>query len=159
MIKLCLYISDVIHANEQTKYANCGLHVNFWNFLLMSFCSVMKKDHFSKNCYVGLRSPLVSIGSITLFFFSNFLEIPENSWTATSQSYKKARWNGKYKMKKIIRFMILISSYESNLDALSETVRKIHDLKKASAGKMHRAILSYCLKHQYNGLFYLIPLM
>ena len=32
-IKFYLCVSDVIHANEQTKYDNCGLHVNFWNFL------------------------------------------------------------------------------------------------------------------------------
>ena len=24
---------DTIHANEQTKYVNCGLHLNFWNIL------------------------------------------------------------------------------------------------------------------------------
>ena len=47
MIKLYLGVSDVIHANEQTKYANCDLHVNFWNFLLMSFCLVTKKNHFN----------------------------------------------------------------------------------------------------------------
>ena len=38
MIKLYLHTSDVIHANEHTKYANCGLHGNFYNFLLMPFC-------------------------------------------------------------------------------------------------------------------------
>ena len=32
-IKLYLCVSDVIHAKEQTKFVNCGLHVNFWNFL------------------------------------------------------------------------------------------------------------------------------
>ena len=32
-IKLYLCVSDVMHANEQTKYVNCGLHVNFWTFL------------------------------------------------------------------------------------------------------------------------------
>ena len=37
MIKLYLLVSDVIHANEHTKYANCGLHANLWNFLLMPF--------------------------------------------------------------------------------------------------------------------------
>ena len=31
-IKLYLSVSDVMHANEQTKYVNCGLHINFWNF-------------------------------------------------------------------------------------------------------------------------------
>ena len=28
MIKLYLDVSDVIHVNEHTKYANCSLHVN-----------------------------------------------------------------------------------------------------------------------------------
>ena len=26
-------LRDAIHANEQTKYVACGLHVKFWNFL------------------------------------------------------------------------------------------------------------------------------
>ena len=41
----------------------------------------------------------------------------------------------KYETKKIIQFMILISWYENNLEALSETVRKIYDFKKASLEK------------------------
>ena len=49
MIKLYLNEIDVIHANEHTKHANCGLHVNFWIFLLMSFCFMMKKkNHFKQ---------------------------------------------------------------------------------------------------------------
>ena len=43
MIKLCLYVSNVIHVNEHTEYANCGLHVNFLKFWLMSFCFMMRK--------------------------------------------------------------------------------------------------------------------
>ena len=35
-------------ANEHTKHANCGLRVNFWNFLFMPFCFMMKKDHFKR---------------------------------------------------------------------------------------------------------------
>ena len=50
MIKLYLYVSDVIHVNEQTKYVNCGLYVNFWNFSLTSFGFVInKKDHLKQN--------------------------------------------------------------------------------------------------------------
>ena len=45
-IKLYLSVSYAIHANKHMQYANCGLHVNFWNFLLMPFCFMMKKDHF-----------------------------------------------------------------------------------------------------------------
>ena len=44
--KLYLDITNVIHANECTKYANCDLHVNFWIFLLMPISFMMKKDHF-----------------------------------------------------------------------------------------------------------------
>ena len=32
-IKLYLCVSDVIHANVQTKYVHCGLKVTIWNFL------------------------------------------------------------------------------------------------------------------------------
>ena len=38
----------LIHANEHTKYANCDLHINFWNFLLIPFCLMAKKDHFKQ---------------------------------------------------------------------------------------------------------------
>ena len=44
MIKLYLEVSYVIHANEHTKYADCGLPVNFWIFLLMSFWFTLKND-------------------------------------------------------------------------------------------------------------------
>ena len=33
MIKLYLDISDVMHGKKHKKYANCDLHINFWNFL------------------------------------------------------------------------------------------------------------------------------
>ena len=48
VIKLYLYVSNVINVNEHTKYANCGLHVNSCNFLLMPFCLMMKKDQFKQ---------------------------------------------------------------------------------------------------------------
>ena len=31
-IKLYLYVNDVIHTNDQTKFANCGLHVKHLEF-------------------------------------------------------------------------------------------------------------------------------
>ena len=49
MIKLYVNVSDVIHANDHTKYANCGLPVNFWTFLSTSFCFIIKKDNFKQN--------------------------------------------------------------------------------------------------------------
>ena len=47
-VKLYLNVRDAIHANEQTKHANCGLRGTFGRFLLMSFCFKMKKDHFKQ---------------------------------------------------------------------------------------------------------------
>ena len=58
IIKLHPDVSDIIQAIEQSKYANCGLPVNFWIFLLTSFCIFMKMIILSKSCYSGLRSPL-----------------------------------------------------------------------------------------------------
>ena len=40
--------NDVIRLNEHTSFANFGFHINFWNFLLISFCFVMKKDSFKQ---------------------------------------------------------------------------------------------------------------
>ena len=51
MIKLYLDISGIIHLNEHTKYVNSSLHINFWIFL--SFCFIMKKDHFRQKLASG----------------------------------------------------------------------------------------------------------
>ena len=48
MVKLYPHGIDVIHANKHTKSANSGLPVNFWIFLLKSFCFMMKKYHFKQ---------------------------------------------------------------------------------------------------------------
>ena len=56
MIKLHLDVSDVLHAKKHTKYANCGLRVNFGIFFLIRFYLMMKK--LSKSCCFALRSPL-----------------------------------------------------------------------------------------------------
>ena len=48
MIILHLDVGHVIQANEHTNYPNKGLHVNFWNLLLMAFCFMMKKIHFKQ---------------------------------------------------------------------------------------------------------------
>ena len=57
VFKLHLDVSDIIHANEQTKPANCGLYVNFWRMLFCYFVLWRKKFILSKSCYFGLRSP------------------------------------------------------------------------------------------------------
>ena len=48
---------------------------------------------------------------------------------------------------------------KNKLEALSEMVKKIHDLKKAYVEKTHTGIRKYYPKHQWNGLSYLIILM
>ena len=53
----CLYASDVIHANEHTEYVNCDLRVNFLKFWLMSFCFVMRKDHFKQKLLLWSKIP------------------------------------------------------------------------------------------------------
>ena len=54
MTKLYLGVSDIIHTKEHTKYANCGLAINFWIFLLMPFCFIMKKDYFKQKLLAGI---------------------------------------------------------------------------------------------------------
>ena len=46
-----------------------------------------------------------------------------------------------------IHEQLLLKNIEK-LEALSETVQKIYDLKKASVGKIHKGIRRYYLKHQ-----------
>ena len=49
MIRLRLDVSDVVHMNEHTKYANCSLHENFLNFFnVIMFCLVVEKDNFEQ---------------------------------------------------------------------------------------------------------------
>ena len=38
-------VSDNIHIDNHNLYANCGLHVNFWNFRLI-FSFMTRRDHF-----------------------------------------------------------------------------------------------------------------
>ena len=54
MIELCLAVSDVTHGNENPKHASCGFHINFWIFLLMPFCVMMKKDQFKQKFLLWL---------------------------------------------------------------------------------------------------------
>ena len=62
MIKLLyLDVSDVIPTNKHTKYANCGLDVNFRNFLLMPFCFMIKKDHFQQRLLLWHQVPFKKI--------------------------------------------------------------------------------------------------
>ena len=76
MIKLYIEVSDVIHANGHTKYANCTLHVNCWNFLLMSFCFMMKKDHFKQKL---LLWPQVYFKINVLKLINRYLRLTKSS--------------------------------------------------------------------------------
>ena len=74
MIKFCLDVSDVIHANEHTEFANSGLHTNFWKLGLTPFCFVIRKDCFKQKLLLWLHVPsnenLISCTlKIFLFFF------------------------------------------------------------------------------------------
>ena len=57
MIKLYRELSNAIHVNECTKYTNCGLHLSFWIFLLMSVCLLIKKGHFKQKLLPWLQVP------------------------------------------------------------------------------------------------------
>ena len=57
MIKLRFDLSEAFHANEHTLYANCGLHIHFWNFWQMLFCFMMKKDHFKQKLLLWTQFP------------------------------------------------------------------------------------------------------
>ena len=46
--KLFLNVIDIIHANKHAQYTNYGFHINFWNFFLMPFSLMTKKD-FKQN--------------------------------------------------------------------------------------------------------------
>ena len=69
MIKLCFNVSYVIHANSHIKNANCGLQVNFANFLLISFCFMMKMDHFRQKFVL---CPQVHFKYLTLFYLLTY---------------------------------------------------------------------------------------
>ena len=75
IIKLYLNVSEVVHVNEHKKH-NCGLHGNFWRFLLMLFCFMKKKIILSKSCYFGLRFPLTYF---ILFSVTSILKLQQ--WT------------------------------------------------------------------------------
>ena len=65
MIRLCLGNSDVIHANERTQHANCGLLVNFWNLRLMSLCFITKKDHLKRKLLLSPQVPFKNFAKFT----------------------------------------------------------------------------------------------
>ena len=58
MIQLCLNVCDVIQANKHTYFAAYGLYVNFWNFRLIAFCFMMRKDNFKQNLLLWPQIPL-----------------------------------------------------------------------------------------------------
>ena len=67
MNKLYLDVSDVIHANEHTVCVNCGLRGSFWDFLLMSFCFMMKNNHVKQKLLLWSQVLLKIVIVITWF--------------------------------------------------------------------------------------------
>ena len=61
IIKLCLDVNDVTHANKHTAHAQCSLHVNFWNFLLIPFFFMINKDHVKQRLLLWPHVPFKSI--------------------------------------------------------------------------------------------------
>ena len=59
MIKLCIGVSDVIHANERTLTLNYSLHVNFQNFWLIPFSFMIKKICFKKKLLLWPHIPFM----------------------------------------------------------------------------------------------------
>ena len=49
------------------------LYVNFWNFWLIPFRFMMKKDHSKEKCYLGFNSPLSIFGYNFVIFEHNFV--------------------------------------------------------------------------------------
>ena len=78
--KLYLYVSDVIHANEQKKYANCDLRVIFWNFLQISLCFVMTKDHFKQKLLLWPHVPFKNFLNTT----KSYIQIHSSSFFLSS---------------------------------------------------------------------------
>lgn len=78
VIKLYLNVSDVIHTSKHKKYANCGLSVNFWGFLLMSFCFVIKNHHLKQNLLLWPIRFLLINGEILWW-----IQCKEISWNFT----------------------------------------------------------------------------
>lgn len=72
MIVMRLNVNDVIPMNEHTWYANanCGIHVNFWSFRLMSFCLMIKKDRFKLKLLLWPQVPFNSFSIIKSFLLA-----------------------------------------------------------------------------------------
>ena len=49
------------------------LYVNFWDFWLIPFRFMMKKDHSKEKCYLGFNSPLSIFGYNFVIFEHNFV--------------------------------------------------------------------------------------
>ena len=69
MTRRYLNVSDTIAANEYKYHAKCGLHVNFWSFLLMSFCFMIEKVcKAKKEEFVLMATSIILNTSIIIVF-------------------------------------------------------------------------------------------
>ena len=57
MIKMYLNISDVINENKHKTYANCGLHVNFWEFFVNVILYYDEKGSFKVKLVTSASGP------------------------------------------------------------------------------------------------------
>ena len=74
IIKLYFDVSGVTDASEHAKHANCSLHVNFLNFLLMLLYFMVKKYHFKQKLLLWpqvLFKVSLKLNCIHLVSFSN----------------------------------------------------------------------------------------
>ena len=53
---------------SKNKYANCDLRVIFWNFLQISLCFVMTKDHFKQKLLLWPHVPFKNFLNTTKFY-------------------------------------------------------------------------------------------
>ena len=73
MTRRYLNVSDTIAANEYKYHAKCGLHVNFWSFLLMSFCFMIEKVcKAKKEEFVLMATSIILNTSIIIVFRGTF---------------------------------------------------------------------------------------
>ena len=71
----CLQVNDFILTNRHTEHANCGLHINFWNFWLMPFCFMIQKDYFKPKLLLWPQSSFKKLVIIIMFMEINLLRI------------------------------------------------------------------------------------
>ena len=76
-------VSDVIQANEHTKYPNCGLPVNFLIFLLMSFCFTITKE--SQAPFKNINQYILNL---SFYFLLHDCDVSEIGWEMNGEIWQ-----------------------------------------------------------------------